>query len=300
MATIFICYRKKDSRGDARLLRDRLVSKFGKEEVFLDTSSISPGTSWNTKLEDELSTCKVFLAVIGPRWRVATSNSSDDIVVKELATAFQKKIVVIPVLVGGSNPPEPKNLPEEIKQLSDRQAFSLNERSDDVYEADISRLISTIQNLIIEPESGPDDLKHGSFYFTRRIILFVHPDELMEGIPSSAEVFPGAYSLEIFGLRSQRNDGRPWVWGEIQKAIRSDFRGNPDWIAELSENVVRASKMQSLPPTQNSIEGHDQALYLPVINYTKLCEDGRLEIEILFVNLSKLRMGETNKKRIQQ
>ena len=65
--TVFINYRHSDG-GWAHLLHERLVRRFGGENVFLDTVNLKPGTQWLDELRARSSSCTAFIALIGPDW----------------------------------------------------------------------------------------------------------------------------------------------------------------------------------------------------------------------------------------
>lgn len=118
---IFINYRREDTRADARSIRDRLAGAFGKKKVFMDVDDLEPGERFDRKLDEALSECGVFLAVIGPRWldllHERAERGNHDYVRQEIATALERGIFVVPVLVGGAQLPRSGEMPEEIAAL---------------------------------------------------------------------------------------------------------------------------------------------------------------------------------------
>ena len=83
------------------------------------------------------------LALIGPKWlnigdsetKQRRLDNPDDFVRQEIRGALKnKKMPVVPVLVGDARMPEPKDLPDELKELASRQNFELRQRrwEDDV------------------------------------------------------------------------------------------------------------------------------------------------------------------------
>ena len=63
---IFISYRRTDSEGEAGRLFDDLVRAFGEDSVFMDVADISPGLDFRQAIDDNVASCGVLLAVIGP------------------------------------------------------------------------------------------------------------------------------------------------------------------------------------------------------------------------------------------
>ncbi|HEX4410791.1 MAG TPA: toll/interleukin-1 receptor domain-containing protein [Xanthobacteraceae bacterium] len=133
---IFISYRRLDSKSEARSICQRLEKAFGKRKVFIDVDSIRPGEDFQSVLKNDLEQCSVMLAVIGPRWlellktpRRPESATDGDYVHLEVASALERKLPIVPVLVDGATMPDPKELPDILKPLAFRQAFSVRHDS---------------------------------------------------------------------------------------------------------------------------------------------------------------------------
>jgi hypothetical protein len=122
---IFISYRRDDSPGDARGVRDRLSREFGKANVFMDVDNLLAGQRFDRELDNALAQCDVLVAVIGLRWMKLVSghvrSGERDFVHDEIAAALKREIVVIPALIGrkGNMPPLPRrdDLPADIRDL---------------------------------------------------------------------------------------------------------------------------------------------------------------------------------------
>jgi formylglycine-generating enzyme required for sulfatase activity len=105
MATIFISYRRDDTAGTAMLIFERLQALFGQDAVFIDVYGIPGGANFHDHITAVLSTCRVVLAVIGPKWvgeALGGGRRIDDpkdTVRIELETALGQKLPVISVLV---------------------------------------------------------------------------------------------------------------------------------------------------------------------------------------------------------
>jgi TIR domain len=148
---IFISYRREDSRGHAILLHRDLQRHFGDERVFMDTSGIGGGEDFVRVIEERLASGEVLIAVIGREWLkllndTKRSHEKDaDWVHLEIATALEKRIPVIPVLVDGAGMPETQDLPEAIQQMTRRQAVMMR---DDQWELDLARLIRILEQAV--------------------------------------------------------------------------------------------------------------------------------------------------------
>jgi hypothetical protein len=133
---IFISYRRLDSKSDARSICQRLERTFGKRKVFIDVDSIRPGENFQAVLKNDLEKCNIVLVVIGLRWLellrssgLTDSETSHDYVRLEVASALEHKLPIFRVLVDGATMPEAKDLPDDLKPLSFRQAFSIRHDS---------------------------------------------------------------------------------------------------------------------------------------------------------------------------
>src|SRR5262245_59150567 len=93
---IFISYRREDAAAEAARIRDRLATVFGPANIFMDIDELKPGQRFDQELAKALSTCNIFLAVIGPRWYdLAYSRAQAggiDYVRQEIATALARNI----------------------------------------------------------------------------------------------------------------------------------------------------------------------------------------------------------------
>ena len=114
-------------------LFDRLEARFGSGNVFMDVDSIEPGVDYGEAIDAAVSSCDVLLAVIGSNWTDAVDeydkrrlDDPDDLVVLEIATALQRNVRVIPVLVDGAPPPRRDDLPSALAPLARRHAVRID------------------------------------------------------------------------------------------------------------------------------------------------------------------------------
>lgn len=130
-AEIFINYRGVDADYVPPLLFERLSRQFGARRVFLDDKTIVPGEDYVQRLLEGVRSSKVLLAVIGPRWFARDGagarliDNPHDWIRRELVTAFECGVTVIPVLTEGATPPRPNELPDDIDQLGRQHGLPL-------------------------------------------------------------------------------------------------------------------------------------------------------------------------------
>jgi Domain of Unknown Function (DUF1080)/TIR domain len=159
MTSIFVSYRREDSRHQAGRLFDHLVRHFGPGQVFDHFDSIPAGLDFREVLTERVAGCDVFLAVIGDAWLSITGSSETrrlddpgDFVRIEIEAALSRKIPVIPVLVGSSSVPRAEDLPESLRGLAYRHGLPV--RSDPDFHHDVERLIGGIKDVVSAPRMG--------------------------------------------------------------------------------------------------------------------------------------------------
>jgi hypothetical protein len=145
---IFLSYRREDSKHAAARLAERLDERF---ELFMDIDAIQPGMDFTAVVASAVGESDVFVAVIGNGWLSALDpmgrrrlDDPSDWVANEIATALQRRITIIPVLVDGAQMPSRSELPPALADLSSRQALPV---SHETFAADTARLISVIEGL---------------------------------------------------------------------------------------------------------------------------------------------------------
>ena len=153
---IFISYRRADSAGYAGRIYDRLSAHFGEDAVFMDVDKIKAGDDFPLALKDALLSCDVLITLIGKQWLSITNpdgkrrlDNLEDFVRIEIATALERKIRVIPVLVDGTNIPNSTELPHNLKPLAQRNAIQVNHHS---FNSDILRLVSQLEEKTEKPK----------------------------------------------------------------------------------------------------------------------------------------------------
>jgi hypothetical protein len=160
--SVFISYRRDESAGYAGWIADSFEEYFGEDKVFRDIDSLEPGLEFSEAIERALESSEVLLAVIGKHWLTATDAAGQrplenpyDFVRVEIATALQRNMRVIPVLVQGASMPSADELPEDLAPLTRRNAFELHDTS---LRDDIRRLITVIERVIKGTSAAtPDD-----------------------------------------------------------------------------------------------------------------------------------------------
>jgi hypothetical protein len=118
----------------------------------MDIDGIPIGDDFVRVIEQRVGECDVLIAVIGTHWLNSTDqqdgrrlDNPEDFVRMEIATALQRDIRVIPVLVDGAMMPRSTDLPDDLKTLVRRNALRV---SDTGFNDDCRRLISAIEQVL--------------------------------------------------------------------------------------------------------------------------------------------------------
>ena len=156
MGGVFINYRSVDNPLAAASIYEWLALKFGSHRVFRDCVSLDSGTHYPSSIRSALENAQVLLAVIGPQWlalkdpetRERLIDRPQDWVRREIATAFDREIVILPVLLKDTPEnaylPAPDDLPKEIRGLAMIQALEISQRR---LGADLAHLARTLGRL---------------------------------------------------------------------------------------------------------------------------------------------------------
>ena len=131
MTGIFLSYRRGPGASEAAgRLHDRLASRFGEDRVFMDVDTVRPGMDFVEAIGTAIDSSSAVLAIIDPKWAVDDNGRNriaepEDYVRLEVATALERGVTVIPVLVLGAQMPTRDELPPDLEPLARRQAVVL-------------------------------------------------------------------------------------------------------------------------------------------------------------------------------
>jgi len=122
---IFISYRRKGGYDTAKLLYDRL--RMDGYSVSFDIDTLEKG-DFDNELEHRVYDCKDFLLVLNPgvfdRFFDPECDPKDDWVRREIVCALERNKNIIPLILDGFT--YPKNLPEDVKNITKKNAIDLN------------------------------------------------------------------------------------------------------------------------------------------------------------------------------
>jgi uncharacterized membrane protein YeaQ/YmgE (transglycosylase-associated protein family) len=156
---VFLSYRREETSVHTGWLHDEMEARFGHGNVFIDVD-LELSVNFVRRLSELLADCQVMLVVIGPRWATIESKQGRprlfedrDFVRYEVEKALERPDVkVIPVLVAGAHMPDPKQLPESLRELPDLNGIRI---SDDLLHRrdDVKRLMTTVEGHIPKPQT---------------------------------------------------------------------------------------------------------------------------------------------------
>lgn len=150
---IFLSYRRNDSADVTGRIYDRLLAKFGDDNIFKDVDSIPLGANFKDHIDSMIKESAVVLVVIGNDWFGRSENAAGrriddpgDFVRLEVAAALNRKLNIVPLLVRRALMPTEEELPEELKPLAYRNGISI--RPDPDFNNDIDRLIYGLEKIL--------------------------------------------------------------------------------------------------------------------------------------------------------
>jgi len=128
------------------------VGHFGSDQVFMDIDQIEPGEDFHDVIDEKLKAVQIAVVLIGKYWLNITDaegrrrlDNPDDWVRLEIAALLERKIRVIPVLIGGVVMPQSTQLPDNLISLARRNAYEI---SDKRFHTDVDKLIPVMEKVI--------------------------------------------------------------------------------------------------------------------------------------------------------
>ncbi|HSF86264.1 MAG TPA: toll/interleukin-1 receptor domain-containing protein [Acidimicrobiia bacterium] len=138
MARVFLSYRRADGRYAVGWIAERLrqLDAITQLRTTFQDGELRCGDDFPAALAEEVESCDVLVAVIGPNWLGQRSGGSSrildpaDWVGREVRTALSMNKRILPVLVGGAEPLTRDDLPDDLAALPDLHSVPFNEEAD--------------------------------------------------------------------------------------------------------------------------------------------------------------------------
>jgi hypothetical protein len=144
---VFISYRRDDTGPVAGRIYDRLSLLLSKPNVFFDVATIKGGENFEKSIVDAIGKCDGALVFIGDKWLEASPPTKSriwndkDYVRAEVREALGRPMTVLPILVAGTRMPDQENLPEDIRDITLRNALPLRHES---FDDDAENIVAAI------------------------------------------------------------------------------------------------------------------------------------------------------------
>lgn len=204
MKKIFICYRTVDEPYAATLIDQVLVPRFGSDMVFRASRSIRVGDDFEEKIFEAIRAASVLLVVIGPHWLDARDehgrrlDDPKDLVRREILTAFEHGVRVVPVLMN-TRRLLPEELPGELSRLAKCQDVRINFRN---AEYDLPALVERLKEVMDVPAAIGRDTQQP----VTRSLLVVDAEQASERTAEGRRVLHSIVqeALASLGIASDR------------------------------------------------------------------------------------------------
>jgi hypothetical protein len=108
------------------------VLRYGEDRVWQDVDDLTVGSEYLPQILDNIAAADAVLIIIGPHWLdtgvrggKARLANPKDVLRTEIVHALKRKSGVIPVLVGGADMPDPRDLPRPVAPLVKRDGLAI-------------------------------------------------------------------------------------------------------------------------------------------------------------------------------
>jgi hypothetical protein len=210
VTAIVISYRREDSQATTGRIFDRLEGHYGQGHVFMDIDNIPYGIDFRDHLQEMLDRCDILLVVVGPRWFGRNEDGQprlleeEDWVRIEVATALQKKIPVIPLLVEGARMPKRAELPEDLHGFAFRQAAVLDVGVD--FRVHMERLTKSMDRILTNRKLPVSQAVHEDVIPVEKRQSFISPADLPRpsSDPQSPPMEAASVQLDLSRLAEEQ------------------------------------------------------------------------------------------------
>jgi pterin-4a-carbinolamine dehydratase len=247
----FISYRRDDEGPSARFIKAELERYFGTDQIFMDVDNIRGGENWKNTIDENLENATILIAVIGRNWLQIHDeffrrriDGENDWVRREIEFAIEKKITLIPFLIGSKMPKE-EALPDSLKKLAEMNFLSLSVED---WRSDIAKLFNI--------------LKKNNFLVNHTILPMPEPDSNAmfppplkpDRVTEELKEYPGWKILEYYSREVTPQPGlaieKIFEFKSFEKAIEfiatvsryiSEIQHHPEWENLWTSVRVRLS-----------------------------------------------------------
>jgi hypothetical protein len=115
---VFISYRRADTGRAANALANAFQRRIGRDQVFLDSSSIDLGHAVGGVIESAVRRSELVIPLLGLHWDVQRLHNPNDWVRREILLASNQGKRILPVLVDRDSGPAEAALPNDLRFLA--------------------------------------------------------------------------------------------------------------------------------------------------------------------------------------
>ena len=179
---VFINYRRRDSRGEARALREFFAHKM--PQLILDADiegDIRRESTIAIKREAQVASSDVLICLIGEKWGAISDKDGRllddpaDYVRREIGAALRREIPVLPVLLDDAQMPVERDLPDDIRGLAYKQALRLRT---DKFDSDTKELAAELR-AILKRRLAPTSSGRLAVYSIAALLVGAMTDNLL-------------------------------------------------------------------------------------------------------------------------
>jgi hypothetical protein len=236
MQNIFVSYRREDSSDVTGRIFDHLKAAFGEQHLFKDVDSIPLGTDFREVISDAIQRCDVLVVVIGEKWLEVKDETGgrridnpDDYVRLEISSALDRKIPVIPVLVGRATIPTQESLPAPLQRLAFRNALYV--RPDPDFHNDTEHLCRDLRRFL----KVPDPSKQHESRWRGPVIIATAAVAALVALALTFSAFNSPQSISGDTVNAMTVNNVSIILKEYEK-----YQGKPLVDEQLKEQIDRA------------------------------------------------------------
>ena len=177
---IFLSYRRADSQNVTDRIYDRLVTAFGRDNVFKDVDSIGLGENFRDKIKTAIDRSEVALVVIGKSWLQVRDTSGrrrlendDDPVRLEIEHSLARGLRLIPLIVDGAAVPSQEELPASLRDLANLNGAAV--RPDPDFHHDMEKLITSLGGVLPDKRAEIEKLDAEIGHRLQLLRLLIEP-----------------------------------------------------------------------------------------------------------------------------
>jgi uncharacterized RDD family membrane protein YckC len=282
---IFMSYRREDTAFPAGWLYDRLVSHFGRGQVFKDIDSIELGDDFIEVITTAVGSCDVLLALIGDRWLTITGqdgrrrlDNPDDFVRLELEAALVRDVRVIPILVDVAQMPRADELPLSLAKLVRRQALEL---SPNRFDTDTRRLLRVLDRTVAEAqEQARHDAKEEAAARQRQVEQLQGQLRERAAVQDWQAVLAASGELAALDPAAADPDGLASAAGEqITRRQEAEQKARQEAEAQAQREAQEADRQRAEAQAQREAQEAERRKAQPKLELSTLAVDfGRIQV----------------------